>query len=356
MVLMGSVFGSNKLLISVLMLALILAVADLLVVTGSILLLVFAGLLFGALLHGTSQWLTDRSGLPRTAAFLIVVTALIAIIAAGFIHLGSQVVNRWEQLWSEMVVAIENGQQQLKEQGWTSSVLPTQDEIESMVRDGDSQILPRMLGGLAWVAWGLAGAFVIFFIGIYAAYDPGLYKTGIVKLFPLPQRPRILEVIQKIGFATRRWILGRLMSMAFVGVVTAIGMWFLGVPMFGTLGVLSALCTFVPNIGPLLAAVPQILLAVNLGGNTVLYVVVFILILESVESYLVTPMIQKHEVSLPPLLTIAAQFLMGALLGIIGLTMAAPLVVVVTVLVQMLYIDDRLGDPDPGELTSKSAS
>ncbi len=126
--------------------------------------------------------------------------------------------------------------------------------------------------------------------------------------------------------------------------------------MFGTLGVLSALCTFIPNIGPLLAAVPQLLLAVNSGGNTVLYVLVFILILEGVESYLVTPMIQKYEVSLPPLLTIAAQFLMGALLGIIGLMMAAPLVVVATVLIQMLYIEDRLGDPDPGELTSKQAS
>jgi len=353
---MGSAFGGNKLLISVLMVALILAVADLLVITGSILLLVFAGLLFGALLHGVSQWLTERSGLPQTAAYLIVVSALIAIIAAGFIHLGSQIVQRWDQLWSEMVVAVENGQRQLQEQGWSSSVLPTQDEIESMVKDGDSQILPRMLGGLAWVAWAMAGAFVIFFIGIYAAYDPGLYKTGILKLFPLPLRPRILEVSRQLGFATRRWILGRLMSMAFVGVVTAIGLGFLGVPMFGTLGVLSALCTFIPNIGPLLAAVPQLLLAVNSGGNTVLYVLVFILILEGVESYLVTPMIQKYEVSLPPLLTIAAQFLMGALLGIIGLMMAAPLVVVATVLIQMLYIEDRLGDPDPGELTSKQAS
>lgn len=210
--------------------------------------------------------------------------------------------------------------------------------------------------GWLGIGWGLAGAFVIFFVGIYAAYDPELYTAGIEKLFPLPRRPRVMEVIKKLGYATRRWILGRLMSMAFVGVVTAIGMWFLGVPMFGTLGVLAALFTFIPNLGPLLAAVPQILLAVNLGGNTVLYVIVFILILEAVESYLVTPMIQKHEVSLTPIVTIAAQFLMGALLGIIGLMMAAPLVVVATVLIQMLYIEDRLGDPDPGELTSKQAS
>lgn len=353
---MGSVFGSNKLLISALMLALILAVADLLVVTGSILLLVFAGLLFGALLHGVSKWLTERTGLPQIAAYLIVVTLLIAMIAAGFIYLGSQIVQRWDQLWSEMVAAVENGQQRLKQQGWSSSVLPTHDKIESMIKDANSEILPRMLSGLAWVGWGLTGAFVIFFVGVYAAFDPGLYKTGIVKLFPFSLRPRISEVIQKLGFATRRWILGRLMSMTVVGVLTAIGMWFLEVPMFGTLGVLAALFTFIPNIGPLLAAVPQILLAINLGGNTVLYVIVFNLVLEGIESYLITPMIQQHEVSLPPIVTIAAQMLMGALLGILGLMMAAPLVVVLTVLVQMLYIEDRLGDPDPGKLTSEQPS
>jgi len=353
---MGSVFGSNKLLISALMLALILAVADLLVVTGSILLLVFAGLLFGALLHGVSKWFNERTGLPQIAAYLIVVTLLIAMIAAGFIYLGSQIVQRWDQLWSEMVAAVENGQQRLKQQGWSSSVLPTHDKIESMIKDANSEILPRMLSGLAWVGWGLTGAFVIFFVGVYAAFDPGLYKTGIVKLFPFSLRPRISEVIQKLGFATRRWILGRLMSMTVVGVLTAIGMWFLAVPMFGTLGVLAALFTFIPNIGPLLAAVPQILLAINLGGNTVLYVIVFNLVLEGIESYLITPMIQQHEVSLPPIVTIAAQMLMGALLGILGLMMAAPLVVVLTVLVQMLYIEDRLGDPDPGKLTSEQPS
>ena len=353
---MGSVFGSNKLLISALMLALILAVADLLVVTGSILLLVFAGLLFGALLHGVSKWFNERTGLPQIAAYLIVVTLLIAMIAAGFIYLGSQIVQRWDQLWSEMVAAVENGQQRLKQQGWSSSVLPTHDKIESMIKDANSEILPRMLSGLAWVGWGLTGAFVIFFVGVYAAFDPGLYKTGIVKLFPFSLRPRISEVIQKLGFATRRWILGRLMSMTVVGVLTAIGMWFLEVPMFGTLGVLAALFTFIPNIGPLLAAVPQILLAINLGGNTVLYVIVFNLVLEGIESYLITPMIQQHEVSLPPIVTIAAQMLMGALLGILGLMMAAPLVVVLTVLVQMLYIEDRLGDPDPGKLTSEQPS
>jgi predicted PurR-regulated permease PerM len=356
MVLVGSLLNGDRLLISVLFLALILAVADLLIVTGSIVLLVFAGLLFGVLLYGVSNWLAERTAFSRNFAYFFVVAALLAIIAAGFFYLGSQIVLRWDKLWTEMIAAVENGQKWLKDQGWSASVLPTQDEVESMVKDADGQILPRMLDGITWLGWGLTGAFVILFVGLYAAYDPGLYKTGVVKLFPLERRPRIAEVTSTLGAAMRRWILGRMMSMTFVGVLTAIGMWFLEVPMYGTLGVLAALLTFIPNIGPLLAAVPQVLLAINSGGNTVLYVIVFNLVLEGVESYLVTPLIQQHEVSLPPIVTIAAQLLSGALLGIIGLMMAAPLVVVLTVLIQMLYIEDRLGDPNPGELTSNQPS
>lgn len=353
---MGSVFSGDRFLISVLLLALILAVADLLIVTGSIVLLVFAGLLFGTSLHGVSHWFAQRTGLPRAGVYSLVVATLLVTIAAGFFYLGSLVFIQWDQLWAEMTAAIENGQKWLKDQGWSDGVLPTQDEVRSMVKDANSQILPRMLYGLTWLGWGLTGAFVILFVGLYAAYDPDLYKIGIMKLFPLPHRPRITKVVAQLGAAMRRWILGRMMSMTFVGVLTAIGMWFLEVPMYGTLGVLAALFTFIPNIGPLLAAVPQILLAVNLGGNTVLYVVIFILVLEGVESFLVTPLIQQHEVSLPPVLTIAAQLLSGALLGIIGLMMAAPLVVVLTVLIQMLYVEDQLGDPNPGELTSDQAS
>jgi predicted PurR-regulated permease PerM len=85
----------------------------------------------------------------------------------------------------------------------------------------------------------------------------------------------------------------------------------------------------------------------------VLYVLAFNLVLQGVESYLVTPMIQQREVSLPPILTIAAQLLMGGLFGIIGIMMAAPLLVVVLLMVQLLYIHDLLGDQDPGQLSRR---
>jgi predicted PurR-regulated permease PerM len=116
------------------------------------------------------------------------------------------------------------------------------------------------------------------------------------------------------------------------------------------LGVLAGLLTFVPNVGPIVAAVPQALLALQVGAATVVYVIIFNVVLQTIESYLLTPMVQQYEVSLPPALTIFAQLLMAVLVGVIGIIMAAPLTAAIMVLVQILYLRDRLHDPDPGSL------
>jgi predicted PurR-regulated permease PerM len=118
--------------------------------------------------------------------------------------------------------------------------------------------------------------------------------------------------------------------------------------------VVAACLTFIPNIGPLLAAVPQFLLALNVGTSTAMYVIVLNIVLQAVESYLITPIVQRRQVTLPPILTIAAQLVMGAVAGVVGIMMAAPLVVVTMVLVQMLYIQDELGDSHSGQLTDSS--
>jgi len=240
--------------------------------------------------------------------------------------------------------------QRWKQHDWANENLPKPEELEKMVTEKSGEMLPTMMYGLQWLGWGLTGGMVILFIGLYAAYEPDLYRGGLLKLVPMDRRPHAFELLTKLKSTLTRWIIARLMSMAVIGVLTTVGLWFLGVPLAGTLGVIAALCTFIPNIGPLLAAVPQLLLAINVGEDTVFYVLIFNLVLEGFESYLITPLIQKHEVSLPPILTIAAQLLMSVLFGVIGLMMAAPLVVVIMVLVQVLYIHDRLGDPNPGEL------
>jgi predicted PurR-regulated permease PerM len=332
---------------------LILAVTDLLVATLSVLLLIFAGLLFGVLVHGLASWPARRIGIPYIACYVGIVILIFAVMGLGFFYLGQQIAQRTDELWSQLQSSLQQAREQVNQMEWAKQVVPEAKEVKGALADGSSSILPKMFQGLQWVAWSLTGAVVIFFIGLYAAFDPDLYRSGIIKLFPFPQRDRVSDVLDKLRKAAGLWIIGRLLSMSIVGIVTGIGLWMLNVPLPITLGVLAALLTFVPNFGPLLAAAPQVLLALNVSTSTAIYVVIFNIVLQGVESYLLTPLVEKHEVSLPPILTISAQLVMGVIAGVIGVMMAAPLVVVIMVLVQTLYIRDRLGDQSPGELSEK---
>lgn len=137
--------------------------------------------------------------------------------------------------------------------------------------------------------------------------------------------------------------------MMVVGLLTALGLWLLGLPSALLLGLLTGLLTFVPTIGSTLAIVPPFLLGLSDSFITAIYVVIFYLAIQLVESYMITPLVQRQTVSLPPALTVTAQVLMGVLAGALGVAMATPLAAVILVLVRMLYIEDSLGDIPPSD-------
>ena len=130
--------------------------------------------------------------------------------------------------------------------------------------------------------------------------------------------------------------------MAAIGVLTGFGLWLLDVPFMLLLAVLAAVLTFIPNIGPVLASVPAVLLGLSDGLDHALWIVGLYVGVQAVEGYLVTPRVQQEAVSLPPVLTISFQFLFGLLFGVLGLALAVPLAAVVLRLVQKFYVGEYL--------------
>ena len=158
-----------------------------------------------------------------------------------------------------------------------------------------------------------------------------------------------------IDEALRRWLVGRFALMVINGALTAIGLKLLGIPLALTLGVLAGLLNFVPNFGPWIAAIPAVLIAFLQGPQQALYVAVLYLVLQSVDGYLLTPLVDRKSVELPPVLTITAQVVLGLAFGFIGILLASPLTAVTLILIKMLYIEDLLGDrmmPTPEGVTN----
>ncbi|QEG38765.1 AI-2E family transporter [Roseimaritima ulvae] len=201
------------------------------------------------------------------------------------------------------------------------------------------------IGQLFKTTFGLiVNSLLIFFVGLFLAISPTTYRDGLVQLVPPPRRARAKQVLNAVGDTLWRWLIGRFGSMLVTGLGAFLLLLALGVPMAGTLGIVTALLTFIPNIGAAIALSLAMLFALPEGTATVGGVLAGYLALQLVESYIVTPLIQQQAVSLPPAMLIAAQAIMGVLFGFIGAAVASPLLAAGKRIVQMLYVEDYLGD------------
>ena len=139
----------------------------------------------------------------------------------------------------------------------------------------------------------------------------------------------------------------QLVAMATVGALTGMGLWLIGVPQALALGIVAGLLDFIPNVGPILASVPGILAAASAGTTQALYALALYIAIQTAENNLITPIVQRRAVDLPPALTMVALLVMGLLGGVLGLLLAVPLAAVLTVAVRMAYVEDVLGDREP---------
>jgi len=95
---------------------------------------------------------------------------------------------------------------------------------------------------------------------------------------------------------------------------------------------------FIPNFGPLIAMIPAVLIGFTISVNMAIIIAITYLIIQTIESNVVTPMIQKKMINLPPALTIMSQVIMGTMSGFLGILLATPLLAIIIVLVDELYI------------------
>ena len=191
----------------------------------------------------------------------------------------------------------------------------------------------------------VADFFVIIFLGIYLAAAPEMYVNGLVRLFPIPRRPRVRVVLEKLGTNLGHWLWGQMLSMAVVGTLIGIGLTVLRVPLGLALGVLAGLLNFIPIVGSLVSAIPAILLAFLVSPWHPVYVVgLYVLVNTVIESHLLMPLIQRHAVNLPPAVAVIALLLMGKLFGFLGLLLAIPAATALLVLVKTVYLENVLGD------------
>lgn len=311
---------------------------------GWILILGFAAILIAILLHVVSEPLQRWTPLPVWLDLLIAGLIVLALVALGGWIFGSQLSGEF----SEVMIRVRAGLAQLH---------------DLLHKSPTGEFLLSRLSGASLPVGGLFGKVVTTFITVleavivivmsaaYLAAEPTVYRTGLVRLFGPAQEHWADDTIVAVAQALRYWLLGQFIEMALIGAMTTLAVWLIGLPSPLALGVIATLTEFVPYLGPILAAIPALLVAVTGGPDKVIWTLVAYILIHQIEGNLVMPQIQKRMVYIPPALMLIGIAGLGALAGILGFVFAAPMMVAIFVVVQKAYVRDTLKEEItlPGE-------
>jgi predicted PurR-regulated permease PerM len=310
----------------------------------NLLLLLFAGLLAGIFLRHLANLLSARTGLGRGVSLGVVVFGLMLLVGGIGWFVAPDVSREAGDLAEAIPSAISDLRDDINAYEWGRQLNETLNDSDPLIPAEPTELLAQARRILSLAMGGLAGLLVVFVIGIYLAASPDAYRNGLLRLVPVPRRKRAREVIDACVDTLRRWLFGRLLVMLIVGSLTGLGLWALGLPLVLVLALLATVLEFIPNIGPILAMIPAVLIAWMMSPMTAAYVLVLYFAIQQLESFFLTPLVVKKTVHLPPVLTIVSILAFAVLFGPMGVLLASPITAVLYVLVKMLYVEDVLGD------------
>ena len=295
--------------------------------------------LFRALSEPIRRWTHVPEGVSVAAA-IILVAAVIGTV--GFLF-GSQISAQFETLTVTLPEAWEALEARLGEFG-----------LDGGLRDwlsgggtGGTGVLSSIGRMVMSISGGIADTLVVIFGGIFLASQPRFYRGGAIKLVPSAKRQLVGDAMDHSEKALRLWLKAQLISMTVVAILVWLGLTLLGVPSALALALIAWVLEFIPFAGPVLAAIPAILVALLHSPELALWVVGLYVVVQQIEGNIVYPLVQQWAVHVPAVVLLFSLIGFGMLFGIIGVIFAAPLTVVTYVLVKRLYVMETLHTPTP---------
>ena len=290
------------------------------------LLVIFGGLVFAAMLDGGARLIGRVLHIGRGWRIAMIVLAAIAFLVWLAYFAGTQI-----SVEAAAFPAILKNQSAravawLQQHGFNISMVQLQQiGNESLSRVGT---VTKAIGG---VVGAIATMVLIATIGLYISLEPRLYERGVGWMLPRAQRGEFHHTTASMAATLRRLMAGRLVGMVFEGVLIWIMLTIIGVPLAALLGILAGLLAFVPNIGALISGALMIMVGFSGGPDMGFYTIIVYFVVQTIDGYVVVPLIARNTVDLAPALVLGFQLIMGVLFGIIGLFLADPLLAMIKI-------------------------
>jgi predicted PurR-regulated permease PerM len=312
--------------------------------TASSLLIIFAGVLFAAFLDAGARALAPIVPLSRTSRLTLLVALLSVLSGLGLAWGAGKLPEQTRLLLKVMDAQLDVVQKHLLSYGVDLLGPEWGRDFAQWLFSDQGRLFSHaqfLLGGASSV---LTALLVILFLGILFAFDPASYRESLVMLTKQSYRARTRAVMNEMGSVMRLWFVGQLIRIVIMTLCVWIALYLIGLPAPFVLGLQAGLSNFIPYLGPIVAAIPIALVAMPLGASLLIWAVVVYTAIQSIEGYVIGPLIQRQAVAIPPAWTLVAIVLLGALFSVLGIALAMPLVAIGRIAIIRFYVEDYLGD------------
>ena len=331
--------------------------------------LIFTGMLLGVALNAMTKLLGRVVNLQHSLRLTIVCLALAGLLS-GVVFLGGATIAQQATVLSDTIKSqLVNVKAFLEKNGIDTSYFdfgnaaapapasstpstpaaPATHNLPSAgaIASGGGAIVSQTLKLLLGTVNAVGNFFIVLFLGLAFAAQPGVYHTGLLFMAPARHRANATIIVDRIGDTLERWLIAQITTMFAVFMVTWIGLEIIGIQSSFILGIQAGLLAFIPTVGAILGGL--IVVIASLASGWVAGASAFVLFLgvHALESYVLTPILQRQALDIPPATLFAFQILLGVVFGIWGLALALPLMAIVKVMIDHFKAGDAAADPVP---------
>jgi predicted PurR-regulated permease PerM len=315
--------------------------------------LIFSGILLGVFLNAVTEMFGRVTRLGHTLRLAIVCLVLAAMLGGVLVLGGNTIAQQATLLSNTLKSQIGNVKGFLEKHGVDTSFLdiggitpatgdapaattphgPSSSNLPSAgaIASGGGAIVSQTLKLILGAVGAVGNFFIVLFLGLCFAAQPSVYRIGLLRMMPSRHRAKATEIVDNIGAMLERWLLAQIITMAAVFAVTWIGLLLIGIPGAFILGVQAGLLAFIPTVGALLGGLIIVLASLASGWVAAASAFVLFLGVHAMESYILTPLIQRQAINIPPATLFGTQILLGIVFGVWGLALALPLMAIVKV-------------------------
>ncbi|WP_342728770.1 AI-2E family transporter [Bradyrhizobium sp. B097] len=330
--------------------------------------LLFAGMLLGVALNAMTTLLGRLTALPHALRLAIVCLAMAGLLS-GIVFLGGTTIAQQATVLSNTIKSqLGNVKEFLEQRGVDTSYLDFTNAAGEAKGEGSAATTTTSTPTTSSQSHGIPGAgalassggaiisqtlkvllgtvsvvgnfFIVLFLGLAFAAQPSIYRAGLLFIAPAKYRAQATVIVDRIGETLERWLIAQIITMTAVFLVTWIGLAIIGIPSSFILGIQAGLLAFIPTVGAILGGLIVVLASLATGWIAALSAFILFLGVHALESYVLTPIIQRQALDIPPATLFAFQILLGVVFGIWGLALALPLMAIAKVMIDHFKAED----------------